>query len=101
MGLRIDQKIVLVTRPTQLVGLRKRFNTTQQAEFYIQRLAEIEIAKEAPTASVARAKTLAAKEKFQDILHEDETYDDAVSILKRDLKDLMYVQVIGRELLPN
>jgi NAD kinase len=95
--MRIDQKIVLVTRPTGLARLRKRFNTAQQAKFYIGQAAVHEAARSGAHSASAEV----AERAFVDYENEDDTYNNAVAHLKRELQDLLYLQTIGRELLPN
>jgi NAD kinase len=96
----IDQKIVLVTRPTRLATLRQKFNTKQQAKFYIQRAAEIDIAQRAPKAA-ARTRARAPVEAFADYEHEDETYQSAIDKLRIELTDLLPVHVLQRDFVPS
>src|SRR5262245_4808085 len=100
MGFLIDQKIVLVTRSTRLVALKKRYGTVGQAKFHIERAAEIEASRKAPQAAAVLARPKTVESDFSVILAEAETYDDAVDLLKRDLQDLLYVQVLHRDLIP-
>src|SRR5204862_7199850 len=47
----IDQKIVIVTRPTQLADLRRKFNTRAQAKFQIVTAKRRELARSASAGS--------------------------------------------------
>ena len=42
MGMRIDQKIVIVTRETRLEAVKKRYGTRGQAKFAMVRAMEVE-----------------------------------------------------------
>src|SRR5581483_10478864 len=59
------------------------------------------LAKIAPKQLATRARPQAAKAAFVDYEQEDETYNTAIEQLKRELQDLLYVQVIPRDILPN
>ena len=73
------EKIVLVTRKTRLANLIDRFNTTDQARFYLEQ----------------------AGLDFSDYAREQDTYERALDYLKRslELRD-MQLQTIDRSLLP-
>lgn len=73
------EKIVLVTRKTRLANLIERFNTTDQARFYLEQ----------------------AGLDFSDYAREHDTYERALDHLKRslELRD-MQQQTIDRSLLP-
>lgn len=73
------EKIVLVTRKTRLEGLIERFNTKAQARFYIEH----------------------SSGNFDLYEQEHETYYAALAELRRGLRELLKVQVIEREFLPN
>lgn len=73
------EKIVLVTRKTRLEGLIERFNTRAQAAFYIGH----------------------SGGDFALFEREHETYQAALSRLRRGLQGLAKLQVIEREFLPN
>jgi NAD kinase len=96
---KVDQKIVIVTRPTRLAALKKRFNTAQQAKFYIERAAEIDQVQRAP--NVTLAKRSAKPQAFTDYQREDDTYNSATDHLREDLSDLLPVQVLQRDHVPN
>lgn len=73
------EKIVLVTRQTRLEGLVERFNTREQARFYIEH----------------------SGGNFNYYLREHETYQAAVRQLQRRLPSLARLQTIERRFLPN
>lgn len=73
-------KIVLVRRETRLQGLRKRFNTAQQARFYLERMGQ----------------------NFAEYEDEEAVYERAVKNLQAELSKLeRKVHVIDRSFLPN
>ena len=75
----MDEKIVIVTRKTRLEGLIERFNTRPQARFYIEH----------------------GGGSFAFYEAEHETYQAAVSELRRRLGGIAKLQVIERGFLPN
>jgi NAD kinase len=101
---RIDQKIIIVTRPTQLADLRKKFNTRSQARFQIvtakRRMLAEEVDDDVPLAALEKL----AEEEFLKLDEAAETYDASVQQLRADLDfndfDLP-VQVVDRDFLPN
>jgi len=72
-------KIVLVTRPTRLAELVQRFNTMDQARFYVEHLGA----------------------DFSDYLEEDRVYQDAVREAETALQRLGRLQTVDRTFLPN
>ncbi len=74
-----DNKIILVKRKTRLDDLIARFNTINQARFYIEHLGS----------------------DFSDYVREDEQYKLAVSQAYSQLEELGRVQVVDREFVPN
>lgn len=74
-----ENKIVLITRKTRLENLIARYNTIQQAQFYIEHLGS----------------------DFSDYLSEDKQYKEVVSYIISTLETLAYVQVVDREFIPN
>lgn len=74
-----ENKIILVTRPTRLNELVHRFNTVEQARFYVEHLGA----------------------DFSDYLREDETYRRALRAAETSLEQLGRVQVVDRSFLPN
>lgn len=74
-----NQRIVLVTRKTRLEGLIERFNTREQARFYIEH----------------------SGGDFDLFVREHETYQMALEALKNGLHRLAKMQVIERGFLPN
>ena len=74
-----ENKIVLVTRPTRVAELKRRFNTRMQAKFYVSHLGQ----------------------DFSDYEREDEQYASAVRTAQQTLGTLGRVQLIDRSFLPN
>ncbi|PYV67393.1 MAG: sugar kinase [Acidobacteria bacterium] len=74
-----ENKIILVTRPTRLDELIARFNTVQQAQFYIEHLGA----------------------DFSDYLAEDHTYKADVRAAETELATLGRIQKLDRSFLPN
>jgi len=74
-----ENKIVLIKRKTRLEELTARYNTIDQARFYIEHLGS----------------------DFSDYMMEDERYKKAVSDAIADLELLGRVQVVDREYIPN
>ena len=74
-----ENKIILVTRPTRVAELKRRFNTRTQAKFYVSHLGQ----------------------DFSDYEREDEHYANAVRIALQTLGALGRVQLIDRSFLPN
>jgi NAD kinase len=74
-----DNKIVLVTRPTRVAELKRRFSTRMQAKFYVSHLGQ----------------------DFSDYEREDERYAAAVRDAQQSLEGLGRLQVIDRSFLPN
>jgi NAD kinase len=101
MGLRIDQKIVIVTRPTQLASLRRKFNTRSQAKFQMVSAKQRELAQ-------AKTKTrnieMLAEAAFAEVEKAADEYDAAVERLQHEVKFPDFdipVQTIDRDFLPN
>src|SRR5688572_18645291 len=74
-----ESKIVLVTRPTRVAELKRRFNTRSQAKFYVSHLGQ----------------------DFSDYEREDEQYSEAIQTVRRTLEPLGRVQPVDRSFLPN
>ena len=75
----MSRKIILVTRKTRLEGLVERFNTREQARFYIEH----------------------AGGNFKLYEVEHQTYHRALTSLRRSLEAVAKLQVIERSYLPN
>jgi NAD kinase len=75
----IENKIVLVTRPTRLAELIARFNTASQARFYVEHLGA----------------------DFSDYQREAENYQTAIKKVSATLETFGRVQMLDRALLPN
>ncbi len=93
-----DQKVVIVTRKTRLEELIARFNTRDQARFYVSQARK--------NVEVARGKSLAYAEEaanadFADYESEHETYYRSLVQLQAQLEAAVKVQVIERSFLPN
>lgn len=74
-----ENKIVLIKRKTRLEELVVRYNTIQQAQFYIERLGA----------------------DFSDYIREDQTYRKAVETAVIELSALGRVQLLERQHVPN
>lgn len=74
-----ENKIVLVTRPTRLDDLIKRFNTLDQARFYVEHLGA----------------------DFEDYLDEHRNYYGCLELVLAQLENLGRVQRLDRGFLPN
>jgi NAD kinase len=74
-----DNKIILIKRKTRLEELIARYNTLEQAKFYIEHLGC----------------------DFSDYILEDASYKKAVAEAYRDLEALGRVMVVDREFVPN
>lgn len=95
---RADRKIVIVTRKTRLEELTERFNTREQARFYVSRAREnMEIAR-GESLSFAREAAAADFAGYED---EHDQYHGALRRIKSQLEAGMKVQVIERGFLPN
>ncbi len=79
MGRLSDRKIVVVTRKTRIEELVVRYNTLEQAKFYIEHLGA----------------------DFSDYLAEDRQYKSAVAEVEKQVADLGRVQLLDRVYLPN
>jgi len=75
----IQEKIVLITRPSRLAGLKRRFSTKARARFYVEHL----------------------HADFKDYESEDALYDRSVQEATEHLRAFRRVQVIDRSYLPN
>jgi len=74
-----ENKIILVVRETRLDDLVARFNTEEQARFYVERLGM----------------------DFSDYQREDRVYKQAVAQAQRILNQLGRMQVVDRSFIPN
>lgn len=97
--MKVDQKIVLVTRETRLAGLKKRFSTRSQAKFYVKQAVQAERLRAAPKmalSEVARQADIA----YSDYENEDQFYQESLDRLHAELDLGLRVQVIDRSFLP-
>ncbi len=74
-----DNKIILVVRQTRLDELITRFNTREQAKFYVEHLGA----------------------EFGDYLAEHDRYKKAATLAETTLQQLGRVQIVDRQFLPN
>lgn len=74
-----ENKIILITRKTRLEELIAKYNTIDQAKFYIEHLGA----------------------DFSDYVTEDKSYKKAVAEAHRELESLGRVQVVDRQYVPN
>jgi len=74
-----ERKIILVSRRTRLDDLIARFNTEEQAKFYVEHLGA----------------------DFSDYVRERDTYREALAQAERILRELGRVQTLARSFLPN
>lgn len=74
-----DAKFVLITRKSRLEELVVRYNTVQQARFYIERLGA----------------------DFGDYMQEDQDYKAALASVQQQLAELGRVQLVNRAYVPN
>lgn len=79
MSMKIERKVVLITRHTRLQELIQRYQTLAQAKFYIEHLGA----------------------DFSDYLLENEAYAKSLSMIVEVLQDFGRFQLIDRELVPN
>jgi len=79
MGISSDHKIILVKRRTRLEDLMTRFNTVDQAKFYIEHMGS----------------------DFSDYLNEDLIYKKAIQEAHQQLDQVGRVQIVDREFVPN
>ena len=81
----IDQKIVLVTRQTQLESMRRKFGTPSQAKFQVVSAKKRELAAQGAPAALLEEQAVAV---FREIAGASETYDKAVTDVRQMLDDL-------------
>ncbi len=74
-----EHKLILIKRRTRLEELIVRYNTVQQAQFYIERLGA----------------------DFSDYIDEDRRYRQSIQLAQQQLSQLGRVQMIDREHVPN
>jgi NAD kinase len=79
VGGELDRKILLIVRPTRIDDLIARFNTIQQAQFYVEHLGA----------------------EFSDYLDEHKRYHEAVTMAEASLRRFGRVQKLERRYLPN
>jgi NAD kinase len=100
MGLRLDQKIVIVLRETRLGRLRQKYATVGQAEFVLEVAREREVLRK--TGKVERASRRAPEQTaIYDYRREDNAYKNAVDRIRKDLHGILPIQMLDRAMLPN
>ena len=97
MGLRLEDKIVIVTRPTRMDELVKLHATPGRAKFHLERARDIEAIR-APAAMLAKRDV---DMELMELGRESDEYDDTIETLRRELDLGLKVQVIDRDFLPN
>ncbi|HEV2292534.1 MAG TPA: hypothetical protein VGR35_01685 [Tepidisphaeraceae bacterium] len=96
-----DQRILIVTRPTRLKGLLRRYSTRGLAKFAMKSLRAAEEEARPAARERRKAKDESIDADFMLLEREDQTYDAAVEFLRRELDDLgPNVQVVERDFLP-
>lgn len=95
----LGQKIVLVTRPTRLEELTRRYNTRGQARFLIQRSRENFLASR--NGVVGKGGVETADAEFTDVEAEHEAYQIALQQLRTELELGVKVMPVDRMYLPN
>lgn len=76
---RTDRKIVVVTRETRVDNLKRRFNSIDQAAFYVKKRGG----------------------KFEDYVEEDSNYKSSIGHLEEAILEWGHIQFIDRAYLPN
>jgi NAD kinase len=103
-------EIVIVTRPTELAGLRERFVTDRQVKFYLQRAHVQELVRRrdaaAPTRSAQQSALAAedlreADQAFGELGERDALYRQALERLRDELDFDLPVRLLERSLVPN
>lgn len=103
---KLEDKIVIITRPTRMQGLVEQFGTPGQAEFYLERAMQIEAAPLAAAAAPGAAREILAKASkraqadFDMLAEERDQYTEIIDQLRRDLNLGLKVQVLDRKYLP-
>lgn len=97
----IDQKIVIVTRATQLASLRRKFSTRSNAKFQVVSAKKRQLFRAgAPAAKVE----VLAEAAFAEVDAAAQTYDEAVLQLQQELDAANFelpIQTIDRDFVPN
>jgi NAD kinase len=98
----IDLKIVIVTRPTQLASLRRKFGTRSQAKFQVTSSRKRELSR-AGAVAPGKIEQLAGAA-FEEVDKAANTYDASVEQIRQDLDAAKFdvpIQTIDRDFLPN
>lgn len=107
--------IAIVTRPTRLEGLRRRWGTLGQAKFRMAQAHAIEAerregggtAKQAPRRGASGGKLThkkpvqSSQADFEDYRREDDIYQHVIDDLQKELQFGMPIKVVDRAFLPN
>lgn len=101
MGGFFSPRITIVTRETRMKGLLKRWSTKGMMEFSFKRA---RMAAAVQTGDLSLADSIQSSDgddDFDDLEQEDETYQNSVAFLTKELDFGMPVQVIDRAFVPN
>lgn len=104
MGMKIDQRIVMVVRRTRDEELAAQFGTKSQAKFYVARSRVNQVAAAAPqaaTAAVLKQAEVAAEAEMGAVEAEGKRYRGVIEELRGELDFDVPVQVVDRSLVPN
>lgn len=94
-------RIAVVTRETRLQGIVQRWGTRGQANFLFKRNKAVAAVQRGDLEATALNTQSGDDEDFLDMEREDDTYQDAIKQLVRDLDFGIPVQTIDRRYLPN
>ena len=100
MGLKLQPRIIVVTRETRLEGLLKRWSTKRQARFVFQNNRAIAAANAGDMSQAVAAQTEEDAE-FLELENEDSNYQIAVRQLMHELDFGLPLQSIDRQYLPS
>ena len=100
MGTTFSPRITIVTRETRMKGLLKRWSTKGMMEFSFKRA---RVAAAVQSGDMSLADTIQSKDEdadFEDLEVEDQTYQNSVAFLTKELDFGMPVHVIDRAYVP-
>jgi hypothetical protein len=104
---RVALGIAIVTRPTRLEGLRRRWGTLGQAKFRMSQAHAIEAERRSGGATRRGGKLQHARPvqtqqaDFDEYEHEDDIYQRVIDDLQRELQFGMPIKLVDRAFLPN
>lgn len=105
--MRVALGIAIVTRPTRLEGLRRRWGTLGQAKFRMSQAHAIEAERRGESATrrggkLKHARPVQAQQAdFDEYEHEDDIYQRVIDDLQRELQFGMPIKLVDRAFLPN